>query len=155
MKEEIDFKKFEDIMNNAYKNSNFFDSQWTVERLKEKYSEKDIIFYLKKGIAFRRKNESQLNKEIELLRDKYKPRDYYEWEYALDFVSHYYKKGEHIFFFYGGISSGEIKKLTKKGYEVFIGRKLGIQPEISFKDVICHISNTKKILEVLKETDKK
>lgn len=145
-----DFINFVKMMNNAYKSCNHHDSQYAIEDLKKKYSDKEIIAFLNKEILVRRNNERLKEAEIEKIEAKYSPRDYYLWEEALNYVKHRYQSGEHIFFYYDGIQSGKICKLTRKGYKVFIGRKLGIEPEIPFKDVICHVSNNKRILEELK-----
>jgi len=45
----------------------------------------------------------------------------------------------------------KIEKFTKKGYIVWDGYKLGIKPEIKFSEVICHVSNIKKLKSVLQE----
>jgi len=146
-----DFEKFKEQMSLAFKQSNFFDSQYMIEDLKKKYSEKEILVFLRKELLLRKKNKRLMDSAIKRLKDKYMPRDDYIWEEAISYVTHKYQRGENVFFYYDGINSGQIKRLTKTGYKIFIGRKLGIEPDISFGSIICHISNTKKILEELEK----
>jgi hypothetical protein len=144
------FKDFEEFMNKAYIDGNFHDSQNAVEELKKKYPIKEVISFINKQLETRKNNEKMLEIETKKLEEKYSPRKVWIWNEALDYVTHKYQKGEYIFFYYDGITSGRIEQLTKKGYKVFVGRKLGVVPEIPFSHVICHISNTKRILEELK-----
>jgi len=149
----MDFDTFTKKMNDAYKNSNFFDSQNAVDDLKAKYGEKETKKFIRQALEVRKTNQRNLNAATRRLEQKYQPRDVYKWEDALNYVTHKYQRGEHIFFYYNGIHSGEIKKLTTKGYVVSIGRKLSIQPTIPFSHVICHVSNTKRILEEIRLLD--
>ncbi len=143
-----DFKQY---MLKAYKHSNFFDSQYQIEELKKKFSEKELISFIKKELKIVKNNIRLCNKETEAIRLKYQPQNDYIWQEALNYVTHKYSLNEWVFFHDSGIKIGQIKSFTKKGYKIFIGRKLGIMPEIKFEDIICHASNIKKIAEVIQD----
>src|SRR6056297_2705511 len=146
-----DLKKYVD---DAYKNSNFFDSEYFIEELKKSYSEKEIISFLKKEIKSRKNNEKQLEKEINVLKERYKPTNYYLFEEALHWVTHKYQRGDVVLFeSYGKIKIGIIRSKTSKGYKIFHGRKLGVLYTVPCNKVFCHVSNTKKVKEIIKGDD--
>jgi small nuclear ribonucleoprotein (snRNP)-like protein len=145
-------KEFENYMNDAYKNSNHFDSQYQIEELKNTIGEKDLVKFINKQILIRKNNEKLFSIEYDKLKNKYKPRSYDLWEDALNWITHYYKHGEYVFFKESNeILLGQIDKITKKDYKIFVGRKIGTINDVKCSQVICHASNIKKLFEVIKK----
>ena len=152
-----DFKKY---IAQAYKNSNFFDSQHEIEELKKTYSEKQILAFIRKEIDIRKKTDELKESELRKIEQKYKETKTWLWEEALNYVTHKYQVGEFVFCYsgngfnsYKNIDCGKITKLTKRGYKIFFGRKLGIEPEVTFANIICEASNTKRILEEIQKQE--
>lgn len=140
----------------AYKSSNFHDSRWAIEELKNKIDEKEIIKHLKKELKIRKDNEKEMNKAIEIIKEKYKPTNYYIIQKALDCVQHKYQTGEYVLcrnVWGKDLVIAKIQQLTTKGYKVFIGRKLGTQHDVGFNNVICLATNLPKIKEELYNYD--
>lgn len=130
-----DLKKY---IGKAYENSNFFDSLFAVKELKQSMDVKTIITKLKKEIRRRKEQERQHKKETDLINKKFSDRNYYLYEDALNYVIHTYRRNDWVFvWLYNKIECVQIERLTKKGYRVWNGYKIGTQHNVKFKDVIC------------------
>ena len=149
-------KELKEIIANAYKNCNFFDSQYKIEELKKKFDIKLLTKLVRKEYNLCKADEKQFNKEYEELQGKYLlRRKVYLWEEALKYITHRYKYNEWVLFRdYNELRTGHIIKINKNGYKIFTGRKIGTHIIVKEKDVICHISNTKRMMEAFKETFK-
>jgi hypothetical protein len=135
---------------------NFYDTQYFIDQMKKKYTTTEICYELRGEITRRKKLETMKEKEIDAVEKKYGQKiSTYLFEEALDYVSHKYKVGEYVIYwstFDNCYKGGRINSLTKKGYKLFNGRKLGIYEDVPFDDVFCEVNGLSRVFDVaLKE----
>lgn len=151
-------KELKEMIANAYKNSNFFDSQYKIEELKKKFDIKLLTKLVRnKKLKICKADEKQFNKEYDELQGKYLlRRKVFLWEEPPKYITHRYKYGEWVLFRdYNELRTGHIIKINKNGYKIFTGRKIGVHCIVKEKDVICHVPNTKRMMEEFKNHTKK
>jgi hypothetical protein len=149
------YEELEKYLDNAYKNSNFHDSYHEIKHLKKYLKNEDIIKLLKKQINKAKELDTIKNKEIATIEKKYKSKNIGIYEEALNYVTHNFQKGDTIVYYStcdNCYRISKVDKLTKKGYQVFNGVKIGINEEVSFTNAICHANKINNYFDMkLKE----